>query len=98
MQVAFQFYEANHFIAELLNEKNAVVQTDSMQFNKKINYNNLLPGKYRLRIIVDENDNGRWDSGNYLQRKQPEKVIYSDKTFEILANWKIEETFDVVIK
>ena len=98
MQVSFQFYETNHFIAELLNEKNTVIQTDSMQFNKKIDYNNLQPGKYRLRIIVDENNNGRWDSGNYLQRKQPEKVIYSDKTFEILANWKIEETFDVIIK
>ena len=30
------------------------------------------PGKYGIRIIWDENKNGRWDGGDYLQRKQPE--------------------------
>ncbi len=98
LQVAFQFYEENHFIAELLDDKNKVVQTDYMTFNKKIKYSYLVPGKYQLRIIVDANNNDHWDSGHYLLRQQPEKIIYFDKTIDILANWKIEETFDVIIE
>src|SRR5699024_1541336 len=34
------------------------------------------PGEYYVRVIYDSNDNGKWDTGNYLEKKQPEKVIY----------------------
>ncbi len=33
------------------------------------------PGKYTFRIIVDENGNGMWDTGDLLAHKQPEEVI-----------------------
>ena len=80
-----------------MNEKGTVIQKDFIEYNQKIEYKHLVPGKYKSRVIVDDNNNGIWDCGNYLQRIQPEKVTYCSKVFEVLANWKHEETFDVVI-
>jgi uncharacterized protein (DUF2141 family) len=32
------------------------------------------PGEYDLRILYDENKNGKWDGGTFAERRQPEKV------------------------
>ena len=56
---------------------------------------NLLPGIYFLRIIKDLNQNGKWDTGNYLQKIQPEEVIYYPDTLELRANWEFNEIFNV---
>lgn len=56
---------------------------------------NLLPGTYFLRIIKDMNQNGKWDTGNYLQKIQPEEVIYYPDTLELRANWEFNEIFNV---
>ncbi len=51
------------------------------------------PGEYGMRIIADVNGNGRWDSGNLLQRKQPEEVFpYIDK-MALKAGWDNETHF-----
>ena len=36
----------------------------------------LIPDKYKIKIIYDRNNNGKWDTGNYLKKKQPERVEY----------------------
>jgi uncharacterized protein (DUF2141 family) len=97
IRIAYQFYEENNFIVQLLSEKSDVVQEDFIRFNKAITYNYLQAGKYRVRVIVDANNNKRWDSGDFPSRRQPEKIIYFEKTLDLAPNWKIEETFDVVI-
>ncbi|MDR1645267.1 MAG: Ig-like domain-containing protein [Tannerellaceae bacterium] len=51
---------------------------------------NLAPGKYYARLVVDENNNGLWDTGNYADKRQPEVVYYYPKTIEIMKNWQIE--------
>lgn len=92
----YNFYAQKNYIAELLNEKKEVVQQDFITYNQKITYPHLAPGKYSARIIIDDNHNGKWDCGNYVQRLQPETVIYMPKMVEVRANWTIEETFDVI--
>ena len=98
IRIAYQFYEENNFIVQLLSEKSDVLQEDFIKFNKNITYNYLQAGKYRIRVIVDANNNKRWDSGNFHLRQQPEKIIYFEKTLDLPANWKMEETFEVIIK
>ncbi len=48
------------------------------------------PGQYKMRILLDANQNGKWDTGNYWQKRQPEKVIDIDRDFNIRANWDNE--------
>lgn len=51
------------------------------------------PGTYLLRVIYDTNDNQRWDTGNYLQKIQPEQIYYYPDPIELRANWDFEQLF-----
>jgi len=95
LKIKYEFFEDNNYILQLLNDKLEVVQEDLSTYNTSISYNYLQQGKYRLRVIVDGNNNQKWDAGNYVQRLQPERVFYFEKTLEVMPNWKIEETFSV---
>lgn len=48
------------------------------------------PGEYDLRILYDNNKNGKWDPGNYSQKLQPEKVIPLPQKLGIRADWDNE--------
>ncbi|MBL0882288.1 MAG: Ig-like domain-containing protein [Chitinophagaceae bacterium] len=51
------------------------------------------PGSYELRILYDENKNGKWDTGSFTPiKKQPEKVFYIPRQLNIRANWDNETT------
>jgi len=60
---------------------------------KILEFNNLDPAKYMVRVIYDENSNEMWDTGNYLKKIQPEKVSYYPDIIEMRANWIEEHTF-----
>lgn len=53
--------------------------------NKFIN-----PGEYDIRILYDDNNNGKWDPGNYSIKLQPEKVISLSQKLAVKANWDNE--------
>ncbi len=80
-------------LIELVDEKKQVQASEYLTENKEVYFDYLDPGNYFLRIIVDANKNGKWDSGNYLEKRQPEKVIYYPKSIEIRANWSLNELF-----
>ena len=56
-------------------------------------FKHLDPGKYGIRVIFDENQNGRWDTGSYLKKLQPERISYFPDIIEVRANWELEQTF-----
>lgn len=45
------------------------------------------PGNYRLRIIVDKNRNGKWDTGDLFEKRQPENVIPYTDVLQVKAGW-----------
>ena len=55
----------------------------------------LQPGKYTLKVIKDENNNGIWDTGNLLNHRQPEKIALIPIE-EIKANWDVETSVDLI--
>lgn len=55
----------------------------------------LKPDKYYARIVIDTNNNGVWDTGNYAEKRQPEAVYYSPALYQIMQNWQMEETWNV---
>jgi hypothetical protein len=46
------------------------------------------PGTYSIRITVDSNGNRRYDTGNFLQKRNPERIIYVPESIEVRANWE----------
>lgn len=48
------------------------------------------PGEYEIRILYDTNKNGKWDTGKYSKKLQPEKVISLPKKLSVRENWDNE--------
>ena len=82
-------------IVQLVNSKFKLVREQFIETNKNIVFDYIIPGEYYVRLIYDENENKRWDSGNYLKKKQPENIIYYPTKLEIRANWSLIETFNL---
>lgn len=52
-------------------------------------FSTIKAGNYAVTIITDINRNGRWDTGNYDLKRQPEPIM--NKDIETLrANWDVE--------
>ena len=58
-----------------------------------VDFTNIDPGKYFIRIIYDQNKNNRYDSGNYLKKIYPEKVIYYPDEIDVRAGWDLVQEF-----
>ncbi|MBA3970569.1 MAG: Ig-like domain-containing protein [Bacteroidetes bacterium] len=78
------------YILQLLDESGNIVREDIVRKSIEISYQYLAPKKYKLKLISDDNANGKWDSGNYLKKIQPEKVIYNTELINIRSNWDAE--------
>jgi hypothetical protein len=50
----------------------------------------LPPGVFKMKVTEDSNQNGRWDTGNYLKKQKPERVSYFNEPVIIRANWEVE--------
>ncbi|PIB29567.1 Ig-like domain-containing protein [Maribacter sp. 4G9] len=83
-------------ILELTNEKGEVQRKQIAKEAQIFEFNHINPGKYLIRAIFDANNNGEWDTGNYLKRTQPEKIAYYPSTIEMRANWIENITFNIL--
>jgi len=82
-------------IVQLLSLKEKLIDENIIIIDHKVDFELLSPGKYLIRIIYDVNKNGIWDTGNYLKKQQPERVIYFNKEIEVKENWFISETIEI---
>jgi len=80
-----------NYVYKLIDKSDKVIDEGVLKqktsFQK--DYIGLAPGKYFLRIIKDENGNGRWDPANYYEKKQAER-IFDAPIEELRANWDVE--------
>lgn len=54
------------------------------------------PSTYYVRMYIDSNRNGEWDTGLYSANRQPETVYYFPKKIEVRAKWDLTETWNPV--
>lgn len=60
-------------IVQLTDEKGVVKAEQYSTSSTNFRFEYITPGKYLLRLIYDENENGIWDTGNYLKRLPPRR-------------------------
>jgi hypothetical protein len=53
------------------------------------------PADYEIRILLDRNGNGIWDTGDYWKKIQPERVLAIEKKINVKANWDNEFLIDI---
>jgi hypothetical protein len=71
-------------IVQMLNAQGKVVKATRSKGGQCAFYF-ISPGTYYLRLIVDENNNGKWDTGNFAEGVQPEKVFYYHHSLDLRA-------------
>lgn len=84
-------------LVQLTDSKGDVVATEYSDKNTRVNFNLLDPALYSLRVIYDTNKNKEWDSGNYIEKRQAEEIIYFSKEIDVRSNWDVEQVFDLSI-
>ena len=79
---------------ELLASGEKLVRTVPVE-NGEFELLNVTPGTYYLRLTLDKNGNGKWDTGNYKSHLQPEEVYYYPKKLRLRRNWDLDETWNI---
>jgi hypothetical protein len=94
--VVFRFKELDFTKHPVLQFVQDDVVKESFALTTKEWRNKLFPpGEYEIRILYDDNSNGKWDPGNYSKKIQPEKVITLPKKISVKENWDNES--DIVL-
>lgn len=78
------FYEIRSKDGAVLSKKTIKPRVNVFKFE------GLTPMTYSLRVIEDRNSNFEWDSGNYWQNLQPEKIFVYNGIINIRANWDVD--------
>ncbi len=87
----------SNVVVQLLNGQDAVVkQTRALAGTANFYY--LQPATYYLRLFVDRNGNGRWDTGDFYRGEEPETVYYFPEEIECKANWDATRTWNPTAK
>lgn len=83
----------NNYILVLEDMQGKEIMTMYSKNKERVYFPNLKEGGYKLKLIVDSNNNKKWDCGNYKLNILPEKVFYFQKPINIRKNWDVEEVF-----
>jgi len=90
--VSLQRMEGKNCLLQLLNESDKPIK-EVVAKNNEATFYYVKPGTFYLRLIVDENDNGVWDTGLYNTR-QPEAVYYYTKEIDCKAKRDVRITWN----
>ncbi|MDR0766155.1 MAG: Ig-like domain-containing protein, partial [Odoribacteraceae bacterium] len=71
-----------------------VVEERRADKDGRVAFEYLNEGTYTLRAVVDGNGNGKWDTGHFLERRQPEEIRYFPEEFKVRPNFDIEQDVD----
>lgn len=89
--------QGKHVIAQLLDGSGKVVK-EVFTDNGQAEFYYLQAGKYYLRIIVDANNNRRWDTGDYEKNIEPEEVYYDPEVIECKEKWDLTLSWNPTAK
>lgn len=90
---------ATHYILILNNKEGKTIERKLLNPNAIIKNNYIIPfinlpaGDYTLQLTYDTNADGKWSTGNYLQKIQPETIIKYSGKLTLRGNWDTEQTW-----
>ncbi|MBE6182063.1 MAG: hypothetical protein E7148_05160 [Rikenellaceae bacterium] len=100
VKIRVQGRDSMKYIVQLLGNSGQVEQERTGVTTGEIQFNYVPAGDIKFRVVEDLNGNGRWDTGNVVERRQPERTeMYvndaGEDTFATKKNWEIEFTMDL---
>jgi hypothetical protein len=82
--IIIQFFDGENIVRQ------QIVDSDGIY-----TFNYMPPKEYRVKFIYDRNNNGEWDTGDYLNNIQPEQVDFFPEKISVRSNWEIEYDWDL---
>ncbi len=83
------------WVIQLMDGTNPIRTFLKADSDSVIEWINLIPVGYQIRCIRDVNGNGKWDTGNWELKSQPEEVVRFELKSKLRPNWDIEETLEM---
>lgn len=80
----------NKYLIQLIDNKGVITHTTSSK--NEYTFKNVVPGGYSIRVLIDENNDGMFESGSYINRTLPELIYFFNKPLRIKANWEFLDT------
>jgi uncharacterized protein (DUF2141 family) len=82
----------SNIIIQLIDKEQKIIA--AARNKSPVSFEDLNPGEYLLRIILDRNGNGVWDPGNYLRKEEPEEIYYYEnetqqREIKLKANFEL---------
>jgi hypothetical protein len=102
LTISFTQTGGSAYVVQLTDAKGqAVIRRQLLSEDKKMSFLYVTPGAYCIRVIKDDNGNGKWDTGSYFGHLQPEYATFLKEspkkmTFELKQGWDVE--LDVNLK
>lgn len=90
LKLNVSYTDSQPLLIQLLNDKDEIINQSVLK-DSIIEYPYLTPGIYKIKAIKDRNNNGKWDTGNYLKKQYAERVYFLNSAVKIRANWDIEQ-------
>ena len=56
---------------------------------KTIDFKYLLPDTYKIKVLIDKNNNGVFDTGDLQTKTQPEQIYLYEKPLDVKSNWEL---------
>jgi hypothetical protein len=82
-------------IIQILDIQEKVILEKQINKDGNVEFPLLERGTYRFRAIYDLNGDGKWTTGDFKTKLQPEPVSYFPKEIEIRVDFQIEEEWDL---
>lgn len=76
------------YTLQLVDTKYNVIE--EIRNSDTFNFPFVKPGKYTIRVMIDNDENGKWSYGNILKDQTPEQVYFYTEVFDVRANWQLE--------
>jgi hypothetical protein len=87
-----------NIIIQLLDNTEKLMRQTAFKGKGKVGFPLLEKGIYRVRAVFDLNNDGKWTTGDFDIRLQPEPVSYYPDEIEIKENWEITQPWELVLK
>lgn len=78
---------------QVLNARDQVVRELPANENGAL-FEYLKPDGYYMRLYLDENGDGKWTTGSWEAKRQPEPIYYFPSKIQTKSNWDFEEEWD----
>lgn len=82
-------------VLELLDENKVLIRKEAIERPTNILFKYLKPATYQLKITLDANKNGKYDTGNFMQKILPELIYLHSQEFVIEENEKLQKTISL---